>query len=315
MSEQPKKVVGRNVAVALAIICVILGGVLSGSIYNYTSIIGSKDSQIQTLIGQNSQLKDILEGNITSYSSQTSVLQAKVGDLQNQISQKELQVKDLQNQIAQKDSQITNLQNGISEKDKTIAEKNGEISDLKSQIASLQSQIATLQNQATYLQNQIDALKAPKLIEVDLRAEDKRPWFQTPYLHVYGYVCNVGTNTAYDSKLHVVAYQSGRVIAKETDILLGTVAGESYAYVDVNVYYSGSPIVSYEITLYWQGGKTQYTSTAVPTTTVPTTTTATATATTASTTSVTTTATALFVSTIFHHMCNSSLSLSFNLFP
>jgi prefoldin subunit 5 len=128
--EKAQKVVSRNVAITLAIICVILGGVLSGSIYNYTSIIGSKDSQIQTLIGQNSQLKNYLEGNITSYSSQTSVLQAKVGDLQNQIAQKELQ--------------ITNLQNGISEKDKTIAEKNREISELKSQITSLQSEINML---------------------------------------------------------------------------------------------------------------------------------------------------------------------------
>jgi|GEM_PF-5915867 hypothetical protein len=38
-----KKVVGRNVAITLGIICVILGGVLSGSIYNYMSIISSKD--------------------------------------------------------------------------------------------------------------------------------------------------------------------------------------------------------------------------------------------------------------------------------
>jgi len=68
--KRAQKVVGRNVAVALGIICVILGGVLSVSICNYTLIIGSKDSQIETLINQKSQIKNYLEGNISSYSSQ-----------------------------------------------------------------------------------------------------------------------------------------------------------------------------------------------------------------------------------------------------
>jgi archaellum component FlaC len=233
-----QKVVGRNVAIVLGIICIILGGLLGGSIYNYTSIISSKDSQIGTLMNQSDRLKSNLEGNITYYSSQIASLQAKISDLQNQMSQKE--------------TQITGLQNQISEKDKTIAEMNTEISNLKIQITNLQSQI--------------DTLKAPKLIGVDLRVEDVRPWLQTPYLHVYGYVCNVGKNTAYDSKIHVVLYQSGGVIAKETDIILGAIPGESYVHVDVNVYYTGSPIVNNKITLYWQGGETQYSTTTATTT-------------------------------------------------
>jgi len=71
------------------------------------------------------------------------------------------------------------------------------------------SQIETLQSQITTLQNQINVLVAPKLIKVNLKTDDNRPWFGTPYLHVYGYICNVGTNTAYNSNIHVVAYQSG----------------------------------------------------------------------------------------------------------
>ena len=51
-----------------------------------------------------------------------------------------------------------------------------------------------------------ETLKAPKLVKAHLMGGDNRPWFGTPYLHIYGYIVNVGTETAYNCKLHVVAY-------------------------------------------------------------------------------------------------------------
>jgi len=58
-----KKIVGRNVAIALGIICIIMAVGLVGAISNYTSIISgkdntiaSKDSQIASL---NSQVSDL----------------------------------------------------------------------------------------------------------------------------------------------------------------------------------------------------------------------------------------------------------------
>jgi len=99
------------------------------------------------------------------------------------------------------------------------------------------------------LWRQIDSLKAPKLIGVYLKASDSRPFLQTPYLHVYGYICNVGTNPAYNSKIHVVAYQSGGVVAIDTYITLGTIYGESWTSVDSKVYYSGSELTSHTLTL------------------------------------------------------------------
>ena len=193
MSE--KKVVSRNVAIALGIIVIIVLVGLVGAIADYTSVINDKDSQIQTLTNQKNQLQTWLKGNITYY-----------------------------------DSQIASLQN---------------------QISNLNSQINSLNAQITNLQNQINSLKAPKLIKVDLRAEDNRPWLQTPYLHVYGYVCNVGTNTAYNSKIHVIAYQSGGVVAIDTYITLGSISGESWTRVDTNVYYSGSALTGWTLTLEW----------------------------------------------------------------
>jgi hypothetical protein len=67
-----KKVVSRNVAIALGIISIVFLVGLVGAILNYTSIISGKDndistrdSQIQTLTNQKNQLQTWLEGNKT----------------------------------------------------------------------------------------------------------------------------------------------------------------------------------------------------------------------------------------------------------
>jgi len=72
MSE--KKVVGRNVAIALGIICIILAVGLVGVVANYTSIISSKDDTISSLNLQ-----------ITSKDSQISSLNSQIANLQNQV--------------------------------------------------------------------------------------------------------------------------------------------------------------------------------------------------------------------------------------
>ncbi|MEM3743852.1 MAG: hypothetical protein QXW43_04920 [Candidatus Methanomethyliaceae archaeon] len=56
MSE--KKVVDRNVAIALGIICVLLAVGLVGAVMNYTSIISGKDSTIASLNSQITNLKN-----------------------------------------------------------------------------------------------------------------------------------------------------------------------------------------------------------------------------------------------------------------
>jgi chaperonin cofactor prefoldin len=197
---------------------------------NYTSIISgkdnsivTKDSQIQALTSQKNQLQTWLDGNETLLSQTQTWLDGNITYYNSQVNSK--------------NSQITSLQN--------------QISNLNSQINSLNSQITSIQKQITDLQNQINTLSAPKLIKVHLMSDDNRPFLGTPYLHVYGYVCNVGTNTAYSSKIHVVAYQSGGVVAIDTYIALGTIYGESWTSVDSSVYYSGSGLVSWALTLNW----------------------------------------------------------------
>ena len=59
------KVVNRNIAIALGVICVVLIAGLTGAVINYTGIINDKDSQIQTLTNQiidkNSQISNLTD--------------------------------------------------------------------------------------------------------------------------------------------------------------------------------------------------------------------------------------------------------------
>jgi hypothetical protein len=122
------------------------------------------------------------------------------------------------------------------------------INNKDSQINSLNVQIKNLQSKVVDLESQINTLMAPKLVFVNMKYDDIRPWFGAPYLHVYGEVCNVGTKTAYNSKIHVVAYQRG-VVAIDTYIVLGTISGESWTHVDSNIYYSGGALTNVILTL------------------------------------------------------------------
>lgn len=69
---KPKKVVGRSVAIALGIICILLIAGLGGALAYYTTIVHDKDktissqnSQILSLGNQKNQLQTWLDGNLT----------------------------------------------------------------------------------------------------------------------------------------------------------------------------------------------------------------------------------------------------------
>jgi uncharacterized coiled-coil protein SlyX len=89
MSEkQEKKVAGKNVAIALGIICIILAVGLVGAIADYTSIISGKDNTISSL---NSQ--------ITTKNNTISSLNSQIADKDSQIASKDSQISNLQNQV------------------------------------------------------------------------------------------------------------------------------------------------------------------------------------------------------------------------
>jgi hypothetical protein len=133
--------------------------------------------------------------------------------------------------------------------------------DKDSLIDSLNAQIVALGGQPqgggdkdaliAALQDEVDSLRAAKLISVDLKAEDNRSVVETPFVHVYGYVVNVGNSTADDAKIHVVLQQSGGVVANDTNVDLGSVDGKSFVSVDAKVYYEGSEILTASMVLEW----------------------------------------------------------------
>ncbi|MEM1582070.1 MAG: hypothetical protein QXK89_06130 [Candidatus Bathyarchaeia archaeon] len=197
-----EKFVGRNLAVALGIIVIVLLAVLLGTVLNYTSIISernsviaAKDSQIEALTNQVAQLQAWLDGNRTEFEQLTQQLQQRIEELEQQ---------------------------------------------------SMQFQQQIMRLRAT-----IDSLMMPKLVKVGLEAHDNRTWLGAPYLHVFGYVCNVGTYTALNSTIHVVALQRDGDVAIDAYIDLGEIEGESWRRVDSKIYYGGSELVNWTLTLEW----------------------------------------------------------------
>jgi hypothetical protein len=150
----------------------------------------------------------------------------------------------------------------------THTHSNDEFNNYGSQITSLQNQVNSLDSRMTSLQAQydsyvadhhhtdqeFDSVTAPNLIAVNLKASDLGaglPLVGTPDLHVYGYVCNVGAYASYNSRIHVIAYQSGGVVAIDTYITLGTVYGQSWKAVDSTFTYSGDALLSWTTTPTW----------------------------------------------------------------
>jgi uncharacterized coiled-coil protein SlyX len=124
MSE--KKMVTRNFAIDVVIICIIVAACLIGALANYIPMVNDKNRTISSL------------------NSQTTDLQSKI-QLDN------LTINSLNSQIAE-------LENQLASNSSKIASDNATIANLQSQIANLQNQIAELSNSLASLQTQYEQL-------------------------------------------------------------------------------------------------------------------------------------------------------------
>ena len=101
-----------------------------------------------------------------------------------------------------------------------------------------------LKQQAYELANRIEELETPRLA-TSLDVEDKEV-----YLQITGEVWNMGHETAYYCKLHVILYE-GDNIAKEEYVHIGDnigmIAEQRYDKVDAKVYYEGAHVTDWEI--------------------------------------------------------------------
>jgi hypothetical protein len=139
-----KKVVSRNVAIALGIITIIVTASFVGVIANYTSIVSmkdgmisslnsqllSKDDQIETLVSQKDQVQMWLDGNVTSLNSQ-------IAKYQNQVTSDNATITDLQSQLTTVNSQVSSLNS-------QIASSLSQVDDLTAMVNMSKSELKTL---------------------------------------------------------------------------------------------------------------------------------------------------------------------------
>jgi hypothetical protein len=91
----------------------------------------------------------------------------------------------------------------------------------------------------------LNSNRAPKLVNVGLGSRDlgqDAPLY-TRAVHVEGYVCNIGVETAYKTKLHVIAYYVTGAVALDQYVNIGDggiiYGGGESTKVDMNIPYSG----------------------------------------------------------------------------
>jgi len=157
--------------------------------------------------------------------------------------------------INSKESEINELVTTKSNLNSQVFDLQVASTDLHSQISDLEAANGHLNDQIKDLNAQIENLKAPCLVNVGLGAADEgtRPPF-APNLHVTGYVCNVGTNAAYNAKLHIVAYFASGATAIDTYLPLGNgiISGGTPVQVDLNVTYTrAGTLASWKMTPQW----------------------------------------------------------------
>jgi len=169
-----------------------------------------------------------------------------------------------------------NYSSALREKDEAIASLNsrlnsfeewlrgnityyeGELSSLRGELKAkveeaegLKAEVEALKAQVSDLEGRLTAFRGGKLIPVNLKCEDVRPLIGNTYLRVYGAVCNVGFETAYNCRLHVAARQADGVVAVDTYIVLGDLDAGSWRGVDSKIYYTGGPLVGWVVTAEW----------------------------------------------------------------
>jgi hypothetical protein len=154
-------------------------------------------------------------------------------------------------------SSAVNLRdNIIATKDQEILSLQSEIETLDEQVSNLQDQVETQQNQIVNLQNQLASLNpastAARVINVGLGARDENDPSE-PYLYVSGYVCNVGSETAYNVRLHVTAYRGSVEVINSYYHIADSLEKEDSEYVEAEFYYSGPELTqnSWTMTPEW----------------------------------------------------------------
>jgi hypothetical protein len=134
------------------------------------------------------------------------------------------------------------------------------ITSLNSQLSQKNSQISNLNTQISELQNQLDNLqKACLVTSLGISIEPRAIPYPHPHFTIEGIVINVGTKTAYNASLHIIAYykKSGGIdwqlsgkIALNMSIPLGNLAKWETGHVN-QIIATSDWIGNYTVTPTW----------------------------------------------------------------
>ena len=233
------KVVRNRSAILLGIVCIFLA-VSIVVVYLYqNSIINDQNLQYQAYVefhAHDNTAYSSLQSQYANYQSSHSHNDSDYNSLQSNYTNyvpshnyTNSDYNSVSSQLASANSQISNIETGLADNETALANANAQITSLNSQVASL---------------------NAPKLINVNLVGSDNRTLLQNASLLVSGYVCNVGSNSAYNSRIHVLAYQNS-VVAIDTYITLGTILGSGWTSINQPVNYNGSALTNWTLALVW----------------------------------------------------------------
>jgi len=224
MSE--KKVVSRTTAIALGILCIILLVGTVGAVIYYNNMVNDKNATYNSYVSSHSHANSDFDSLQSDYDDYTA-------------------------SHSHNDSDYNSLQSDYNNYTTTHSHTDSEYDSYVSSHSHADSEYDSYVSSHSHTDTEYNSLVASKVVEVGIVATDNRPFLQTPRLHVSGFVCNVGTNTAYNVRLHVVAYQSGGVVAIDTYINIDTIVGESWQPVSGDLFYDGGALTSWTITPEW----------------------------------------------------------------
>jgi hypothetical protein len=119
--------------------------------------------------------------------------------------------------------------------------KDKQIQQLNDQLDSIEAQIANLNLTAP----------APNLIPIGVSCIDNRTNATAPFLHVTGYVVNVGNAKADNCTIHVLAIQPGNSTAIDSSVSINSLNAGTYEKIDVQFPYNGQALILYVPTVDW----------------------------------------------------------------
>jgi len=112
-------------------------------------------------------------------------------------------------------------------------------------------QTNALQEKDTQNINSQGQIAIPKLISIDLKYTDDRSNANAPFLHITGYVVNVGNVKANNCTIHVNAIQNANATALYTTGTIVSLDAGNYTAIDVQFPYTGQALVAYSSYLEW----------------------------------------------------------------